>query len=329
MHWQKVAVVGGGAWGTALAHAASSAGRDVLLWAHEPDTAAAINSGENTVYLPGIRLNSSIHATASMAEISGSDIVLLVTPAQFIRQTAELLAPYLEDGTSVVICAKGIEQKSGALLSHVLEEVLPGAIIAVLSGPSFAAEVAQNMPTAITIACENEEVGRQLASHIGHISFRPYWSNDIIGTQIGGSIKNVLAIATGIAAGKKLGASAHAALTTRGFAEMLRFGNAFGAREETMRGLSGLGDLILTCSNRQSRNMSLGYELGKGANLAELMEGRKSVTEGVYTAAAVARHAEKLQIEMPICNAVYQIVNGNISVDAAIDKLLSRPFKAE
>lgn len=330
MAFETIGIVGAGAWGTALAQVARQSGRAALIWAYEPETAAAINEAhENPRYLPGLRLDPAIRATRSLADVAACDALLMVAPAQHVRTVAAQLRPHLPAGRPVVLCAKGIEQASGLLLSEVLADVLPQATAAVLSGPSFAAEVARGLPTAVTLACADEALGRALARAIANAAFRPYWSDDVVGAQVGGAMKNVLAIAAGIVVGRRLGASAHAALTARGFAEMVRFGRALGARSETMSGLSGLGDLILTCSSPQSRNMSLGLALGEGRTLKEVLDARVSVAEGVYTARAVVSLADRHGIEMPICAAVERVIAGAISVDAAIEALLSRPLKAE
>ncbi len=228
-----------------------------------------------------------------------------------------------------MICTKGVEEELGEFMSGIVKEVLPNARIAVLSGPSFAGEVARNLPTALTLACDSEELGARLTAALGHRSFRLYWTNDVVATQIGGAVKNVLAIAAGIVEGRCFGSNAHAALTTRGFAELVRLGRKLGGRFETLTGLSGLGDLILTCSSPQSRNMSLGLALGQGQSLADILGARKSITEGVYSAGAVVALAKKHGVEMPICEAVHDVVKGRTTVDEAIEALLSRPFRPE
>lgn len=327
---QTIGVVGAGAWGTALAQAVTKSGRDALLWAHESETADEINSAhENRTFLPGIKLDPGLRATGDIAEVAGQDALLMVVPAQHMRAIAAQLAHALPAARPVIICSKGIEQASGELMSSVLAETLPQASLAVLSGPSFAAEVARGLPAALTLACEDEALGQSLAHAIGHATFRPYWSQDVLGAQIGGAIKNVLAIAAGIVVGKKLGANAHAGLTTRGFSEMVRFGTALGARAETLTGLSGLGDLILTCGSPQSRNMSLGIALGEGKTLDEVLGARRSVSEGVYTASAVAGIADSRSLDLPICSAVHGVVSGAVGVDQAIEALLARPIRAE
>lgn len=330
MQLESVGVIGGGAWGTALAQTLRLAGRRVTLWAREPEVVADITERHvNPVFLPGIPLDDKLVATGDLAGVAAADAILMVAPAQHVRAVCAGLRPLLAPGQIVVNCAKGIEQASGKLMGDVLAEALPGATLAALSGPSFAADVARGLPTALTIATEREDLGRVLAEGLGYRQFRLYWTRDRVGVEIGGAVKNVLAIAAGIVAGKGLGASAHAALVARGFSELRRFGQAFGAEAETLMGLSGLGDLILTCGSPQSRNMSLGRALGEGRSIEEVLGARRAVTEGVWTAAAVVRLAREKRIEMPIAEAVHAIVEGRASVDDAIAALLSRPFKAE
>jgi glycerol-3-phosphate dehydrogenase (NAD(P)+) len=330
MTLQCVGIVGGGAWGTALAVAARRAGRDVLIWAREPETVAAINETHcNDVFLPSIALDPGIEATARLNEVATCDMLLMVTPAQYLRPIAAELVPYVHDGQPLVICSKGIEAESGKLMSQVAGELLPAAEIAVLSGPSFAKDVASGLPAAVTLATAEEELGRALAHALSHAPFRCYWSSDVIGAEIGGAIKNVYAIAAGIVLGKALGQSAHAGLVTRGFAEMARFGVTLGARLETTIGLSGLGDLVLTCGSPQSRNMSLGIALGQGKSVDEALDGRLSVTEGVGTASAMVEIADARDIDMPIAQAVHAVVSGQTTVDAAIEALLARPLRPE
>ncbi|HZA01941.1 MAG TPA: NAD(P)H-dependent glycerol-3-phosphate dehydrogenase, partial [Hyphomicrobiaceae bacterium] len=281
---QTVGVIGGGAWGTALAQTLRRAGREVLLWAREPDVVEEINGRHtNTPFLPGIPLDPALRATGNLAEIAGQSDVLMVAPAQHVRAVASALSRHLPAATPVVVCAKGVEQATGKLMAEVLAETLPAATPAVLSGPSFASDVARGLPAALTLATHEEALGQQLAERLGYRQFRLYWSSDMVGVQLGGAVKNVLAIAAGVVDGKGLGASAHAALVTRGFAELRRLGVALGARPETLMGLSGLGDLLLTCGSPQSRNMSLGRALGQGRTLAAVLGGRRSVAEGVYT----------------------------------------------
>jgi glycerol-3-phosphate dehydrogenase (NAD(P)+) len=328
--FSSVGVVGGGAWGTALAQTVCRAGRRTLIWAREPEVVAEIGDRRtNTPFLPGVTLEPGLQATAELAQVAACDVVLMVAPAQHVRATGTALAPHLAAGKPVVICAKGLEQATAKLLAEVLGEALPQATLAVLSGPSFAADVVRGLPTALTLASANDAMGMRLAETLSSRPFRIYRSTDLTGVQLGGAIKNVLAIAAGIVEGKALGASAHAALVARGFAEMRRIGEALGVRPETLMGLSGLGDLLLTCGSPQSRNMSLGRALGQGQQLAAILAGRRSVAEGVYTAAAVVKVAAEKGIDMPISAAIHAIVEGRQSVDAAIDALLSRPLRAE
>ncbi len=330
MAFQKIGIVGGGAWGTALAQAVIKSGRDALLWAHESQTVRGINETHaNNDFLPGIPLDPALRATSDLAEIATCDAILMVAPAQHTRTIAGQLSKDLPEGRPVIMCSKGIEQSTRKLMSQVLSEALPQAVPAILSGPSFAAEVAHGLPAALTLACDDEELGEALALALGHPTFRPYWSGDLIGAQIGGAMKNVLAIAAGIVRGKKLGSNAHAAITTRGYGEMVRFGTALGAQADTMTGLSGLGDLILTCGSPQSRNMSLGIALGEGKTLEEVLGARNSVSEGVYTASAVVEIAEVSGLDLPICAAVQSVVSGEETVDEAIAELLARPLRAE
>lgn len=326
----KAGVIGGGAWGTALAQTLRSAGRDVLLWARETETVADINERHvNRTFLPGIPLDPELAATTDLGAMAECDVILMVAPAQHARSVLSELAPRLRPGHPLVLCAKGIEQSTGKLMSDVAAEAAPAATLAVLSGPSFASDVARGLPAALTLATEREDLGKRLAERIGYRHFRLYWSSDIVGAEFGGAVKNVLAIAAGIVDGKGFGASAHAALVTRGFAELRRLGLALGARPETLMGLSGLGDLVLTCGSPQSRNMSLGRALGQGKSLKDVLGERVAVTEGVYTAAAVVKLARSKGIEMPIAEGVHAILEGKAQVDEAIASLMQRPFKSE
>ena len=328
---QKIAIIGAGAWGTALAAVARRAGRDVRLWAREPEVVAAVNARhENEVYLAGIALDPDIVATGELEEAADdAEAILLVTPAQHTRSVAVELAAHVPPSVPTLICSKGIEEGSGKLMSEVLAELAPGRAVGVLSGPTFAGEVAQGLPTAITLATDAEGLGRTLVKALGSATFRPYWSPDVTGAQIGGAVKNVLAIACGIVEGRKLGDNARAALITRGLAEIVRLGLAKGARAETLYGLSGLGDLALTCTGHQSRNMSLGMALGAGETLEGILAQRNTVAEGVYTAASVTALAARLEVEMPIAGAVNAILHGGAAIDEAVAGLLARPFKAE
>ncbi|HYE52039.1 MAG TPA: NAD(P)H-dependent glycerol-3-phosphate dehydrogenase [Azospirillaceae bacterium] len=327
---RRIGVVGAGAWGTALALAARRAGSDVVLWAREPEVVEGINADrENRLFLPGIALEAGISATADWAGVAATDALLLVTPAQHLRAACRTLRPLLAPGVPVVICAKGIEIDTGSLMSEAVRQELPETPLAVLSGPTFAAEVARGLPTAVTLAIGDAEAGRRLVEAIGGRTFRPYLSDDVVGAQIGGAVKNVLAIGCGIVEGRKLGENARAALITRGLAEINRLGLALGARSETLMGLSGLGDLTLTCSSLQSRNMSLGHALGEGRALADILAERRTVAEGVYTASAVVKLAGRMGVEMPICAAIDAILNHGADVPSTIAALMSRPFKPE
>lgn len=326
---QRITVIGAGAWGTALATVARRAGRDVVMHAHEAETTAAINeSHENTDFLPGIALDPAITATSDLAAAAAdADAILMVTPAQFLRTTLTALAPAA--GIPVVICAKGIELDTGKLMNEVAEEAAPGATLAVLSGPTFAAEVARGLPTAVTLACENPGTAAALAEALGTATFRPYTAGDVIGAEVGGAIKNVIAIACGIVDGRGLGQNARAAVIARGLAEIARFAAGLGADPKTLMGLSGLGDLTLTCTSVASRNYSLGEALGKGETLEQVMSGRRSVAEGVTTAPAVLTRAAALGVEMPICAAVSAILHDGAGVDATIADVLARPLRTE
>lgn len=326
----KIGVLGAGAWGTALAQVAASAGNEVLIWALETDVALDINQNHrNSLFLPNIDLSVMISATNDLSQMSNMDAILAVVPAQFTRKTFENLAPFLKPSTPIALCSKGIEQKSLEFMTDVLADTLPKAIPAVISGPSFAKDVAIGLPTAVTLACADKVIGEKLVKMLGIATFRPYLSSDLIGAEIGGAVKNVLAIACGMAEGKGLGESARSALITRGFAEMVRLGIALGANEKTLNGLCGLGDLVLTCSSKSSRNFSLGFALGQGQTLEEALKGKNSVAEGAATAPALLELAKKHNVEMPICFAIAAILDGKVAVDEAIHGLLTRPFREE
>ncbi|THD58286.1 NAD(P)H-dependent glycerol-3-phosphate dehydrogenase [Phenylobacterium sp.] len=327
---KKAGVIGGGAWGTALAQVCARAGLETTLWAREADVVASVNtSHENTSFLPGIDLDPAIRATGDFADLADSDLVLAVTPAQHLRAALTAFAPHAPDGLRILLCAKGIEQGSLKLMTEVLAETVPQAQPAVLSGPSFAGEVARGLPTAVTLACPDPGCAEDLAELIATPAFRPYFATDMIGAEAGGAVKNVLAIACGVVEGRGLGRSAHAALITRGFAELTRLAVALGAEAETLAGLCGLGDLVLTCSSPQSRNMSVGLALGRGQTLEDALAGKLSVAEGVASAPAVRQLARKLGVDVPICEAVAAILAGQAGVDEAIAGLLSRPLREE
>lgn len=324
---KRIGVIGAGAWGTALANAAAKAGREVVLHGRDPALIAAIEkSRSNEKYLPGIKLDDKVTPTTDLARAAANDAVLLVTPTQSLRETAKMLAPLLAPGTPVVACSKGIEIGSKKFVTEVIEEVLPKSKPAILSGPGFAEDVARGLPTAVTLAAHDEALALELAGALSSQTFRLYHSSDVRGVEIGGAAKNVLAIAAGIVAGRKLGASAQAALVTRGFAELIRFARAYDAKPETLTGLSGLGDLILTCSSAQSRNYAFGASLG-GSNSVDVRG--KKLTEGVYTAPVLVEAARAKKIEMPIAEAVAAVLAGKVGIDAAIAGLLSRPLRQE
>ena len=327
---ERIGIVGAGAWGTALAATARRAGRDVVLWARAPDVAEGTNlRNENRLYLPGVPLDPEVRATAEPADLAEAEVLLMVVPAQHLRAVSAQLADHIPEGRPVVVCAKGIEQESGQLMTEVLAETLPGRPLAVLSGPNLATEIACGLPAATTLAAEDEVLAERLAAALGSKTFRPYISPDPVGAQIGGAVKNVIAIACGIVGGRRLGSNARAALITRGLAEVVRLGRAKGARAETLMGLSGLGDLTLTCTSITSRNHSLGRALGEGRALDEIMAKRRSVAEGVFSAQAVVALAETLNVEMPISAAVDAILNHGAGIDETIEALLARPFRPE
>ena len=322
----KAGVIGAGAWGTALAQLLAADGQAVTLWALETEVVDAINGGqENPLYLPGIKLAPSIRATGAMTDLGDCDMVLVVSPAQHLRNVVRQ-APA---GVPLVLCSKGIEAGSGLLMGEVARAVQPTSPIAVLSGPTFAHEVAKGLPTAITLACDDAVLGAQLAARIARPAFRPYLSDDVTGAEIGGAIKNVLAIACGVADGAGLGLNARAALISRGFAEMTRFGLARGARAETLAGLSGLGDLVLTCSSTNSRNFSLGKGLGEGRSAAELLSNRRTVAEGAFTAPVLRDAARAAGVEMPVVEAVCALLADAAPLGTVIDALLARPLRPE
>jgi glycerol-3-phosphate dehydrogenase (NAD(P)+) len=326
--FDRIAVLGAGSWGSALANAITRAGRRVTLWSRDAAKAAHIATSRENPALPGIRLDAQVVVTSSLAQAVDADAILLVVPAQDSRSLAVTLSKELRRDLPVITCAKGIERQTGKFMTEVIAESAPRAIPGILSGPSFAADVARGMPTAVTLATREEPLAAALAQALGSATFRPYHSTDIRGVEIGGAAKNVLAIAAGIVAGRGLGASAAAALITRGFAELTRFGRACGARPETLTGLSGLGDLILTCSTPQSRNFSLGLALGRGATPHAARTSTK-LAEGVYTASVLAEMAAAREIDMPVAAAVAAILDGRVSVVEAIANLLTRPFRAE
>jgi glycerol-3-phosphate dehydrogenase (NAD(P)+) len=322
-----ISVIGAGAWGTALANAVTQTNRRTILFARNAASADRMASSRDNPRLPGIRIDDRIAVTSDLAQAADAGIVLIATPAQHLREAMTMLAPHLAAATPVVACAKGIERGSRKYMTEIITEAAPDATAAILSGPSFANDVARGLPTAVTIATADEALAATLAQTLGSATFRPYHTTDVRGVEIGGAAKNVLAIAAGIVAGRKLGASALAALTTRGFAELSRFGAACGARTETLAGLSGLGDLVLSCSSPQSRNFSFGIALGEGRSIADASGGK--LTEGAFTASVLLEIASARGIDMPIVAAVADILDGALAIDAAIEQLLARPFKSE
>jgi len=327
MSIEKLAVIGGGAWGTALAQVAAAGGRETLLWAIEDDVVTAINKiHENPVYLKGIKLDKAIRATSNFSDLKNVDAWLVVTPAQHMRAVLSR-SPCPE--MPLVLCSKGIEDASGKMLHAVAHDVCPSSPVAVLSGPTFAHEVAAGLPTAVTLACADKTLGEALRARINLTSFRTYLTDDVAGAEAGGAVKNVLAIACGVAEGRGLGQNARAALIARGFAEMTRFGLAMGGRRETLAGLSGLGDLVLTCSSTASRNFSLGKAIGEGKAVADLMKDRRTVAEGAFTAPVLHRIATERNIDMPLVSAVVDLLEGKVGVVELLETMLSRPPRDE
>lgn len=322
--FNSVSVIGAGAWGTALADVAARAGRKVTLYARDAAHAARIAATRENPRLPGTKLAAAIAVTNDLALAGSTDIILIATPAQHLRAAVNSLAPHLHEATPVIACAKGIEHGTHKFMTEIIAESAPHAVPAILSGPSFADDVARGLPTAVTLAAKDEALASELVRALGSSTFRPYHTADVRGVEIGGAAKNVLAIAVGIAVGKNLGASAQAALTTRGFSELSRFGRAFGARAETLVGLSGLGDLILTCASPQSRNFALGLALGRGEPKPV-----GKLAEGEFTAPVLIELAASQAIDMPVSMAVAAILARKLTIEAAIEGLLTRPFRAE
>lgn len=325
----KIGVIGAGSWGTALAHILSTEGRDVTLWARSPEVVATIEAmNENDAYLPGIRLHESLKVTESLTKAADADVLLVVTPAQHVRKTLEALKADLGGGRPVVICAKGIELESGLLMSQVAESVIPNGAISIMTGPTFASEIASGSPSAVTLAMKDKDMGEKISEIIGTRFLRTYYTDDLVGAQIGGAVKNVIAIACGAVVGAGLGESSRAALVTRGVTEMGRLAYAMGANKETLMGMCGVGDLILTCTSMQSRNYSFGIEIGQGADPKAILESRTAVTEGFYTSKALTTLAKLNAVEMPICESVYQCLNEGLPLNQAIEKLLDRPLSS-
>ena len=328
MAFDHIAVIGAGAWGTALALTCARAGRQVTLWEHDAANAANLRDKRESLFLAGVKLDDKIHIAADLAVAAQAQAILLVVPAQAVRSAAAALAPLLADGTPVIVCAKGIERGSKKFMSELIAEHAPSAVPAILSGPSFAADVARGLPTAVTLAASDAKLAEDLARAISSATFRLYHSTDIRGVEIGGAAKNVLAIAAGIVAGRNLGASAGAALTTRGFAELTRFGQAYGAKPQTMMGLSGLGDLLLTCSTPQSRNFSFGMKLGQGEK-PDTIQRSTGLAEGAFTAQVLLEMARDRAVDMPISAAVAALLAQEMTLDDAIKSLLTRPLRSE
>ncbi|WP_299376425.1 NAD(P)H-dependent glycerol-3-phosphate dehydrogenase [uncultured Kiloniella sp.] len=327
---KKIGVLGAGAWGTALAAVAAEAGNDVILWSRNKNVVSDINNEhENKLYLKGANLNPRITATTETSNLQNCDVLLLVVPSQHLGSVLKSSKDQINPNTPLVLCTKGVEIKSGLLMTEMIAEILPKNPLAVLSGPTFAIEVANKQPTAVTLACADENLGKNLSLTLNNRSFRIYQSLDPIGAEIGGAVKNVIAIACGIVEGKKLGDNARAALITRGLSEIVKLGLAKGGRRETLMGLSGMGDLTLTCTATQSRNYALGKALGEGISIENYLKGRITVAEGLSSSKSVTKLAQKLFIDMPICHAVCDILHNDADIDATIAQLLARPQKAE
>jgi len=328
---KNITVIGGGAWGTALATAACRAKCSTKLYARETEIVDAINAGEgNPVFLPNVSLSKDIRATADLNDaVKDADALLIVDPAQFLRATAKALSDITPMHVPIVLAAKGIEQGTLALMSEIVEETMPQHSMAAISGPSFAAEVARGLPVALTLACTDDVLGQKLINALASPMFRIYQSDDLIGAEIGGAVKNVLAIACGVVEGRGLGNNARAALITRGLAELMRLGHVKGASTGTMMGLAGLGDLVLTCNAMQSRNFSFGHALGQGKSVAEILASRVAVTEGVTSSTSVKELADKHNVEMPISASVHAIIHESKDIDVAIAELMERPLRPE
>ncbi len=327
---QTIGIIGGGAWGTALAQSFASSGKNCVLWALEAEVVSSINtSHENKLYLAGVPLHQNIRATDDLSDVAQTDAILVVTPAQHLRKSLSALKTVVAIGVPLIICAKGVEIETGVLLSQIAQEILPENPLGILTGPTFAAEIARGLPSAVTLAMNDKELAEKITAALSTKNLRMYASGDIVGAQVGGAVKNVIAIACGIIEGKKLGDSARAALVTRGLAEISRLTTALGGKKETLMGMCGVGDLILTCSSMQSRNFSLGVALGQGKSAAEILGSRNSVTEGVHTAKALVVMAKNNAVDMPVSDAVNKCLNEGANVDEMITKMLERPVKSE
>jgi glycerol-3-phosphate dehydrogenase (NAD(P)+) len=324
---EKIGIIGAGSWGTALAQCFANSEKDVLVWAREPEIVDSINqSNENTLFTPGVTLNKNIKATDSLSRIADCDTLLLVTPAQYVRSTLHAIKAEIAEGKPIVICSKGIELDTGFLMTQVAQEEAPNATIAILTGPTFASEIIRGLPSAVTIAARDKDVAQEIRDGIASKTLRPYITDDLIGAQIGGAVKNVIAIAAGVLYGRGLGESARSALVTRGLAEMARLASAMGAKKETLMGMCGIGDLMLTCSSMQSRNFSFGVQLGEGKTVEEILAERKAVTEGVHTAKALIVLAKKHAVDMPISEGVHKCLIEHTPVEEAITHILERPL---
>lgn len=326
----KIGVIGAGAWGTALSQALANTGRDVVIWAREDEVVDSINNdNENKLYLSGINLNETLKATGDLAEVCERDVLILMTPAQHLRTTLETIKDHLRDDQPIIIGSKGIEKNTGYLLSEVADEVIPGKKVGVLTGPTFASEIGRGLPCAVTIAIKDKDAGEMVIDALGSRTLRTYLTDDLVGAQIGGAVKNVIAIASGVIEGRKMGESARCALITRGLTEISRLAKAMGAKKETLMGMCGVGDLMLTASSMQSRNFSLGVALGEGKTLEEILGDRIAVTEGVHTAKALQVMAKNNAVDMPISKAVYEFLHEGISIEDVMKKVLDRPLRRE
>lgn len=320
----RIGVVGAGAWGTALAIVAARAGHAVQLWGRDQGQIEAIaGTRTNARYLPGVRLPDAVAPITNMTALADAELMLLVVPAQQLRVVCGSLPV---TGAPLIICAKGLEKNTGLRLSQIVAAERPRAAMAVLSGPSFALEVAQGLPTAVTIAASTSSQALTYAEWLAGPAFRPYPSDDVLGVELAGALKNVVAIAAGVTMGKKLGENACASLITRGLAEMTRLALALGARRETLMGLAGLGDLLLTATSRTSRNTSFGYALAQGRSAAELLGTGQKLSEGAFTAEAACHLGRRAGVDLPVAEAVRAVIAGETTVDAAIETLLARPL---
>ncbi len=326
---KPISIIGAGAWGTALAQTAAHNG-PVTLWTRKPEHATEINADrENKRYLAGIPLNNQITASSELKTALESEILLLVPPAQALRKTLEALKPYIHTNHKIILCCKGLEKDTALFMTQVAAEILPNTTVAVLSGPNFAHDIASKKPAATTLACSDKTIAQELQQSIATPLFRPYLTNDILGVELAGALKNIIAISCGITSGLNMGESARASLITRGLAEISRLGLAMGAHQETFLGLSGVGDMMLTCSSKQSRNFSLGHALGQGENIENILTSRTSVTEGVHTAESAANLANKYDVQMPICTTMHKCLNKGLPITDALNEIMNRPLSHE